>query len=158
MNQDRGLVTITLGGIDLDLRFRARALQVIKQLTGKSPPEYMSQLDGLSVDDRSMINAMADMDFVVTLLCAGLSNHPKLGRLKPHVLNDRILQLLEDESDKSDVPLWILPGKVLGEILPAVLAGMGLSAPAGEQRADNGGPKKDEATLVAEETDGTGES
>ena len=158
MNQDRGLVTITLGGVDLDLRFRARALQVIKQLTGKSPPEYMSQLDGLSIDDRSMINAIADMDFVVTLLCAGLSNHPKLGRLKPNVLNERVLKLLEDESDKSEIPLWILPGKVLGEILPAVLSGMGLSAPGGEEKADEGGPKKDEAPAAEAPENGIGES
>lgn len=164
MNTDKGLITITLAGHDLDLRFRARALQIITKITGQSPPAFMSRLEGVSMDDGSAISAMADVDFVVTLLAAGLSNHPKFGRLKLTVLNERLLTLLEEESEKSDIPLWILPGKVLGEILPAVLSGMGLKAddkPAkdGDEEGEDGDQKKDVAPAAAgSHLNGIGES
>jgi len=127
MNSDKGLVTVTIGGADLELKFRARALQVLTKLTGESPPKYMRRLEGASADDFGAMSTLCDFDFLVTLLMAGLATHPKFGRQREETLRDKLLTLLEDEADKTGAALWQVPARVLTEILPAVLGGMGLT-------------------------------
>ena len=154
MNSHKGLVTITLDGIELDLKYRALALQAVTRLTGQNPPEYLARLAGLSADSPESALCAFDLDFVMTLLMAGLAAHPKFGRQKPEILNTKILTLVENEADKRNVPLWEIPSAILAEILPAVAGGMGF-ARATEAAEDE---KKDPAPEGEKDVNGAGES
>jgi hypothetical protein len=155
MNVDRGEILITLDGVELSLVFRARAMQVLAEITGQSPFKFLQRLQGIDVDDvESIVSVTCDYAFVVPLIMAGLATHPKHGKQKPATLNAKLCTLMENEADKRGVGLLHIPGHICNEILPAILAGWGL---AGDSSDGDSEPKNEEPQPEMKEI-GTGDA
>jgi hypothetical protein len=163
MNQDRGEVTITLGGVELDLVFRARALMALSKLSGMAPPVFFARFEGINFENEEEIAPLCDFDIVVPLICAGLVTHPRYGKRKAESLSAKVCELLEQEADKLAVPLLQMPLLVMNQIFGAVLGGMGMLRDKEENKAPEAQDSKNDETPAsvsapAERTNGPGDA
>lgn len=142
MSTFRGEVQITLDGIDLDLQYHTKNLVVLSKITNQDLATFFSRLQGLNVDEGAgAMKVLCDFSFVLPILVAGLAKHPKFGKVGTDKLEERICDLLDQESEKSGQNLMTLVAEVGSKILPAVLHGAGLIDLDNIETEDEGGPK-----------------
>ena len=117
----KGELSITLGGVTLDLRYKTRNMMVLSEVLGKSLPQLF--LEWSEMEDAGA--KISDLSFIVPCIVAGVSHHKDFRKLDVETVEDRVCDLLDMESVKTGKSAIILAAELTEKIFPAVVASIG---------------------------------
>ena len=96
----KGEVTLTNGGQSLDLRYKARNIMLLTEITGKSPLEFFQKYgDKSDSDGTRQAVRVSSPAFILPLLAAGCAHHKQYRKQSVDTLIDNLESLLDHESE-----------------------------------------------------------
>lgn len=119
---------LEIGGVTLDLQYRAANLFVLTELTGKSPLDFFLSIFGemptknVEMTDELKLrigSSVTSLSIVVPLLVAGLAHHDEYAGLGPSKVHKRVCALLDAEAETSELGLVKTIAKFASELVVA---------------------------------------
>lgn len=150
----KGEVTVRVGGVDLELRFKTRNLMVLSELRGgESPFEFLAKFGpGAGGDENAAALKLANPAFILPVLVAGCAHHPEYRRDTVDILRGKLEDLIDKEVETSGltpIETYMILGSQV--VFPLICAIQGVSELDGKSL---GKYQEDLLAAVAEMKDG----